>query len=259
MNGLTDNDNIMTIDDLKNSIQSFDLIYSKAPTYFADLVNYFQYRFNGEGGIYSHIAMCIKGDVFPDNTIFKQKDKEVKIDKTKMYLFESDRRTYGIGPNIFDEHYDGVQLREFDTVIENCTKHKHLCTRLGYAKMNDEYRQKINEYFSIEENKEKFKNFVEDSLSFMYNGNTIHHISIIYHDYKIVQYLKNINDSIFGAPKAMVCSELIGIVLIHTKLIENVINVKTLLPEDFLPRNDVETMDRTKQIPIMYCNVIKIN
>lgn len=259
MSDLINNNNVITVDNLKNSIQSFDLIYSKAPTYFAELVNYFQYRLNGGGGTYSHIALCIKGDVFPDNTIFKQKDKEFKIDKTKMYLFESDRKTQGIGPNIFDEHYDGVQLREFDITIENCVKHKHLCTRIGYAKMNDEYRQKINDYFSIDENKIKFKNFVEDSLSFAYNKNTIHHINIIYHDYKVVQYLKYINDSVFGIPKAIVCSELIGILLIHTELIENIINVKTLLPEDFLPKNDTETMDRTKQMPIMYCNVVEIN
>lgn len=253
---ILDQNNISSFD--QNNVCSFDLIYSKAPTNFANIVNYFQYRANGIGGEYSHVALCLKGDLFPYGTTFEYNNEHYKIDKDKMYLFESDRRTEGIGKNIFGKYHDGVQLREFDMVVKNCFDNKHLCSSLAYSKMNEKYKSKLNEYFDNELNKLKFAQYIKDSLKLIYNQNTVDHINIVYHDYTIMKAVKYVNDLMYNNESSIVCSELVGMTLSHIGFMNENTKFKHLLPEDFLPKNDDEVCGRDKNINVMFDNIVKI-
>ena len=125
-------------------IESFDILYSTSNTFFSSLINISQTH-NDLEGKYSHVALLIKGDLFDEPIIYK--NKKYYLDKHKTYIFESVFDTNKEGKNIFNEHFNGVQIREYDEVVSNYIKlnFKHIIV----AKLKPEYRKIINNKMSV--------------------------------------------------------------------------------------------------------------
>jgi hypothetical protein len=268
----------MDIEELKNKIQSFDLIYSTSTTNFSKLINKSHKIANGCGGVYSHVGIVIKGDIFPENTIFKSRIDgfaDYIIDPTKLYIFESVLDTKNECPCINGCHIDGVQLREFDIVIDSYfnLKSNRSMTNIAWCKLNDSSREKINKLFNghknyciddnlyyINENKYKneFSKFVCENMSIKYNFSMVDQLFIPFHSYLLIRLVKNVKDYFCGSSNELLCSELVGLTLIKLGLISADADIHKMMPENFLPKNENETYDNVKQIPVLYESPIEI-
>ena len=55
------------------------------------------------------------------------------------------------------------------------------------------------------------------------------------------------------------CSELVAIVLKENGILSDTVNPKNCLPVDFVPKNDNETYDTDKQIPVLINKLIELD
>jgi len=238
-------------------VESFDLLYSTSNTLFSSMISLSSKISNGCGGNYTHIALCLKGDLFPLGTKFKNHT----IDPNKMYLFESVIKTELEGKNIFGDYFNGVQLRDFDDVLYNLTqlKKNNIVKKIGIAKLNMETKLFINEYFYLETNKQKFYNYINKLIGKQYNNNWIDLLYVPFHNFQIVKMLKTIKNNICGKTKGILCSELIGMIYLHIGLLDECVNLLHILPEDFLQKTEYETFDIDNEIPVFYEPIIEIH
>jgi len=220
----------------KRNIESFDLLYVTTTSIFSKLINFAQYYINGTQGRYSHVSVCIWGSVFPDNTVLKQNDAQFEINKNELYLLESVINTEQEGSNIFDEYFNGVQIRKFDDVYPNYLKlvksgtiTEIMLTKLKYTNMNI-----IKSAFMNPDFKYRFLDFINRYNGTNYNYGLIDRVYISMHNYQIVSYMKYINDYIFGENKGMLCTELVTLLFQMFNIIEPNKNTKHFMPEYFL-------------------------
>lgn len=227
------------MEEFKNNIESFDLLMSTTTSKYSRLINYVQYYIGNTAGIHSHIAICIWGNIFPDDTILSCKDKEYKIEKNELYLFESVFDTKREATDIFGEYFDGVQIRKFDDVYSGYKKliESKYITQLTLAKITQQNREIIKSYF-VDGNK-KFLEFINKHIRTDYNFSIIDKLYIPFHDYTIVSKLKNINDYLYTPNNGIICSELMALIFIELKLLKEDTNVKHLMPEQFLHLCDI--------------------
>ena len=74
------------LENLLNEIQSFDVICTASSTTFSKLIKYSESFVNGSGGVHSHVALCIRGDVFPPNTMLVNGDIDLSQKSYKMQI-----------------------------------------------------------------------------------------------------------------------------------------------------------------------------
>ena len=261
-------------DEIKNNIKSFDLLYSTTTTRFSRLINKGHKIMNGIGGTFSHVGIIMKGDIFPINAIIKSTKKEYKdymIDPEKFYIFESIHTTQSECPSVTGCHIDGVQLRDFDEVLKSYFKLKNDGSMeiIGIAKLNNIARKKVDDMFkkiySFDDNehydtqiKNNIYEFIQTQIKKKYNFSYIDQLYMPFHKYRLIQFIKNIKDYFYKYNDDLLCSELVGTILIKLGLLDNNINIHYIMPESFLPKSDNETYDHTKQLPVLYENPIEI-
>lgn len=236
-------------------IKSFDMLLSTTTTPFSQLIKFCQSVSNKVSHNYSHIALILKGDVFPNNAVIDG----YKINKEKFYLFESVIYTKDECPNIFGQYYNGSQLRDFDIVMNSYNQHIKLKSmeRVGLAKLNIKTRKIIDEYFALEENKQKFLKIIKGLLNINYNFNLIDQSYIPFHNYALIRLLKQLSDLMYKKKeKTYVCSELMGELFKQIGLLKENTNIHFILPEDFLPKsndvNETETCDIDNEVELFY-------
>lgn len=245
----------LTFENIEKNIESFDLLCTTSTSIFSKIIKITESYVNGMGGIYSHVALCIRGDMFTDETIIK----DYKIDKDKVYLLESVRDTKEEVTNIFGVHYDGVQLREFDKVIMKyqLLAKKGCITNVGLAKLNDDSRKKFINLMN-NDHKKIMTDEIISHLDTPYNFNYIDQVYVAFHNYRFVKFLKNVKSYTVGQSNSLLCSQFIGILMKKIGLIENDINCEHILPEDFLPTDDGKTYDFDKEIPLLFDKPIEL-
>lgn len=250
----------ISLNDLFSNIQSFDLLCTTSSTFFSKLIRASEYLVNGTGGVYSHVALCIKGDIFPDDYNISVGDNITKIEKEKRYLLECIIGTRNEGPDIFGKYIDGVQLRDFDYVMKNYLKlqKEGKMITMAWCKIDDASRQKILSSFQDNEFKNNFVDFINKTMHKEYNFNFIDQMYVPFHNYFIVKKIKEFKDYYYGENNVTLCTEFVGNVLKKIKILSDDINVHHILPESFIPKNENETMDQDKQIPLIYGKPINI-
>jgi hypothetical protein len=229
---------------------------------------------NGIGGTFSHVGIIIKGDIFPDNSIIKTTNdghNDYIINKNKIYIFESIHTTHNECSSVTGCHIDGVQLRDFDKVIDSYFKLKNEGSMeiIGIAKLNGAARKiiddKIKKTYSFEDNEHyenNFKNeiyeFITEQIIKKYNFSYVDQLYVPFHKYTLMKVIKSMKDYFYGSSNEVMCSELVGMTLIKLGLLNDKINIHHIMPESFLPKNDIETYDHTKQLPVLYDKPIEI-
>jgi hypothetical protein len=229
----------ISLEKLKNEIKSFDIIYTTCDTYFSRLINIVQKYVNGTRGVHSHIAICVKGDVFPDDSVFESCDEtKHKIDKNKLYLLESDRNTTDITPTIFGNFEDGFQIREFDNSIEKYLMLNKTYSYVSCSRLVTEHQDTLEEYFKNEDNKKIFREYIQSHIHFKYNGNILDQMTRIFGHVYILTLFEKILKYINGDEKSINCIEMVCNILKHVNVLDENIDSKLILPEDLLPKGD---------------------
>jgi hypothetical protein len=231
--------------------ESFDLLLTTSNTLFSSLIVFCQWFCNRSTYGFSHVAIILKGDIFPDNAIIKKH----KFDKKKLYLLECVIKTFNEGPDISQNYLDGVQIREFDIVFNNYIINNETI-RLGISKPTLETKNKIKNYFDNNVNKINFFNIVTDIYGKKYNYNLIDEAYIPFHNFILMRIIKWIKDIVinffykkYKNQETYVCSSLIVQILKKINLLNKNININHFLPEDFIvPKYDNQEL--LYQVPI---------
>jgi len=224
------------MEELRNNIKSFDLLMSTTTSIFSKIINFAQYYIGGTEGKFSHIAICIWGDVFPDDTVLKHKELEYKIDKNELYILESVFSTKEETTDIFGEYFDGVQIRKFNDVYQSYCKliDSKYMTDISLAKLKNDHRNTTNSHFMNDDNKKKFLEFVYKHMRIEYNFGVIDKIYIPLNNYIIISKWKDMNDYLFKPSNGIICTEIVALVFKELALLDQNTNIKNLMPEQFL-------------------------
>lgn len=245
-------------DDFQTKAQSFDLLVSTTTTSFSNLIQFCQGLSNGISKNYSHVALILRDDVFPQNAVIGS----TQIQKNKLYILESVIYTQTEGPNISGEYVNGVQMRNLNLITNSYFKllNEKSMVKIGYAKLNNETRKKINELFSSENIKQKFLDNVNNLIGTPYKFNLIEQAYVPFHRNPLVAFIYYIKKMVYPQNNTLLCSELIGQIYKDLNLLEPRVNINFILPEDFLPKNanSSETCDFDKEIKLFYCEPVEL-
>lgn len=210
----------------------------------------------GGKGKYAHVSFCIKGCAFPENSTFidSVSNKKYKIETNELYLYESVFDTKLEGTNIFENHIDGVQLRKFDDIFQNyfSLKSQNIFTEIAWVPMTSSFRYKFEEI-----PKQHIFNIIDKYTHIPYNKSIIDKLYVPFHTNYLIKNLKNAKDYLFGTNinnNGLLCTELIGHILIEFDLIQN-INPNTLITEDFVYDTPSSFL---KQFPKIYLEPLDI-
>ena len=227
------------IDEFYKKVGSFDLLCTSSSTTFSKLINWAQYRVNGGGGIYSHVGLCIRGDLLPENEKFSN------INRNKMYLFECILDTKDECPDIFGQHIDGVQIRDLEEVISSYfnLKRKGKMQNIGWCRLKENHKEKIKTSYNI---------FSDRYLNLKYNFNILDQIYVPFHNYFIVKKIKQLNSYVCDNSNKVLCTGFVGEILKELEILEKTVDTNLILPESLISKNDMETYDNVKQIPALY-------
>jgi hypothetical protein len=225
---------VIGFENLKKSINSFDVILCTTNSLFSTLINQSQNIVNGRGK-YTHIAFCFKGDAFPDNSVFTNPKSGIsfKMDKNETYLFESVTDTKLEAPNIFGEYVDGVQIRKFNDVFKKYfeLKLEGIFTEIAWASMTPKYRAK----FDYQPKEHNF-NVVKKYLNAPYNSSVIDKLYVPFNWLTLMKATKYVKNYVYGQDihtNGILCTALAGHVLNDFCFIGN-IDPCTMLTEDFV-------------------------
>lgn len=245
--------NKIKISELKKTIKTFDIVLCTTNSQFSSLINYSQQLINGRGK-YTHVALCIKGSDLPIGYTFNDKnsDKSYKIDSNEIYLFESVVDTCLESKNIFDEYFDGVQLRKFDETFEKYfdLQKQGIFKEFAVAKLNVNYEiNPVNIY-----------NTINKYLGTKYNTGIIDKIYVPFRNVFFIYWLKYMKDFLYGnshTDNGILCTTLTSHVLKDVNLIDSSVDSHAMLTEDFVYETWSSKNNNFKQIYLEPIDIIE--
>jgi hypothetical protein len=229
---------------IRQYLNTFDMIFFRGSEGVSDIISKIQKKLNGKGvPDYTHVGLIIRASDFPQDSSY--------YDANKIYVFESTQSgSLGDGtPNINFESKLGVQLRDFDKVVE--TYDNHPKSKLAWAPMLTLYRPIFNL-----ENSELLLRIVRKYEGIRYDVSVIDLFSAVYKPLRplrrlVRKFRKYANDWQF-------CSELCCNVYKDFGILNETINAENVLPCDFMENleNRGTTYDKDNKIPVLFHSII---
>lgn len=221
-------------------LKTFDMIFFRGAEGVSNLISKMQKKLNGKSmPDYTHVGLIIRGENFPLESSF--------YDPTKIYIFESTQSgSLGDGtPNIYYESKLGVQLRDFDKVVE--TYDSHPKSKLAWAPLLDVYRPVFNHH-----NSELLLRVIRKYDGIKYDVSLIDLFSAVY---KPLRPLRSVVRKIRKyANDWQFCSELCCNIYKEFGIIGENVNAENVLPCDFMENSETPgfTYDKDHQIPVLF-------
>lgn len=194
-------------------MKALDLILFRGVDVVGSITNLLQKWEIGEGK-WTHAAVIVNSDILDG------------LEKNKFYLWESLRGgKYGDGvPNIEGKSFFGVQLREYEPVMQAFEK-KGGEYKILSVKIDDptKYKEKFTEHFKT------YNNTTYDFNIF----------SILAALYPRLRCMRKTIEKCLGTERWLFCSELCALTYKDIGLLPN-INIKNVVPHDFVKDADHE-------------------
>ena len=189
--------------------------------------------------VYTHVGIIIMSNSFPVGSHYRLCGVDGEDYAIIPYIFESTQSGIG-GDGSSDadgRRFLGVQLRKFDDVVESYgSKPK---TKIVIGKLKEEY--------TIDD-----KKLYDSVIKYNHTRYQLNFIQLLSSIFKVLRKVR------FMCDVGIFCSELVAIVLKENGILGDAVNPKNCLPVDFVPKNDKETYDTDKQIPVLISKLIEL-
>lgn len=189
---------------------------------------------------YTHVGIIIMSNSFPIGSHYRLCGVDGKDYAIIPYIFESTQSGIG-GDGSSDadgKRFLGVQLRKFDDVVESYgLKSK---TKIVIGKLKDEYMMDD-------------KKLYESVIKYNHTRYQLNFVQLLSSIFKVLRKFR------FVCDVGIFCSELVAIVLKENGILSDTVNPKNCLPVDFIPKNDTETYDADKEIPVIIDKLIELD
>lgn len=183
---------------------------------------------------YSHCALVLQGSDFPIGSPFR--------DDRKLYTFECTDQNEDKVRNVSGENFTGVQLRDLDAVVENYDLSTN--TELAWMRMRDEVRPNVDP--------ESLQRIVEQYIDRRFQWNPIYMFGALYETFRPLRdrYRRR------WKSERLLCSELSALVLRDFGVLPQDVDPLDVIPTDFRPLNQTETMDRDGEVPVLFDDAV---
>lgn len=217
--------------DIRCTLQSFDLVFFRGDDFISDFIAFLEKRelirskssVNISNDVYTHIGIIIKSDVLDDD----------RLDKDKVYIWESTmsgRLTDGVN-NIDGKAYLGVQLRDFDEVMQHYDRPNDTKIAVGY--LSKEIRERWYYTSRPELLKSQFTKIFTGLNGIFYDANPVALFGSL--SLPVCCCMRKCRDATDVAnDEWLFCSELVANVFQTLMLIPPDVNPKNVIPMDFL-------------------------
>lgn len=232
---------VLPYDQIRDRLESFDLVLFDSPDFISEFIQYLQKRHlkpesigkelaNISNGAFSHVGMIVKSDIL----------RHPAIEEGKVYIWESViSGPLGGGVTRLDgKSFLGLQVRDFDEIVPAFSGKKG--QTLGIAKLNKEWRDRI--YASSGLYQELFTELFNKLDGAVYDGNPISLLSALYKWLRCCRCKKDYDDDLLSDSPAgllspdgwLFCSEHVALVYREMGFFPRSVQVRNVLPMDFL-------------------------
>ena len=235
------------------NIRPLDLVLFRGKDYISDLIRFIQGKVLPEvssaeysipSDAFSHVGVIVTSEILDDD----------RLEDGKLYIWESTMSgnlTDGV-TNIQGESYLGVQLRDFDNVVESYDEDPR--TRIAVAHISPIF---FNEVWGFDEKYENLKGMFTKIFQ-KYNG-IRYDSNLISLASSISPYFRPIRENaeeIFGTEEWLFCSELVAVVYRELGWFSPSVDPKNVVPMDFIGRDG--DSEENGGIPVIVENPVYI-
>jgi hypothetical protein len=240
--------NGFTVAEMKDKIQSLDLIVFRGSDFVSDAISMLQKIILHENGDWTHVGLVITPEIMPIKN----------SEPGKIYVWESTMSgALGDGVNNVETNKGtfGVQIRDFEDVVDKYDNNSK--TRIGWCKLinnplikkqdetDDEYNERKNKIINI------LAKFNSETGNATYDYNCCNLCSAV------CPSLTNNRKKIFGNSNKYFCSELVTTLYQLIDIIGKDVDPENIAPEELLGENnaDLKTKNKIVEDPVFITRI----
>ena len=220
--------------EIRSQLKTLDMIQFRGWDWVSRGMIRFERRALGaDGARFTHGALVLRGSDFPKTSRF--------YDDTKLYAFECTDPKEDDVVTEDGRKFQGVQLRDLDAVVANydCSE----VTELAWMRMHDRVRPNVDP--------EELERVVEHYLDRKFEWNPLYLLGALYEGLRPWRGL-------YGRARSsekLFCSQHTALVLQDLGVLDPDVNPLDVLPSDFRSPDQMETLDKDEEIPVLFDEV----